>query len=80
LTAFPKLKETGMPTYYIFKGTAHSALIVTADRTGANLPKRPLGSWVLLKESDFTYGSKGTIGASHDEVIDAVTRVGYYEC
>lgn len=69
-----------MPTYYIFKGSTDSALMVTADKTGANLPKRAVGSWELLKESDFNSGSNGTIGKSHDEVIDAVMRVGYYKC
>jgi hypothetical protein len=69
-----------MPTYYVFKGSSDSTLMVTADKTGANLPKHPVGSWVFLKESNFNNGSKGTIAASHDEVIDAVMRVGYYKC
>ena len=31
-----------MPTYYVFKGTTNSALKVTADRSGANLPNHLL--------------------------------------
>jgi len=69
-----------MPTYYAFKGTTNSALIVTADRSGANLPNHPVSSWAFFKEMDFKRGGSGVIGASPDEVIDAVERDSYYKC
>ncbi|HTV30156.1 MAG TPA: hypothetical protein VMF32_20495 [Xanthobacteraceae bacterium] len=69
-----------MATYYIFKASTDSALMVTADKTGANLPKHQSGSWEFFRECDFNNGAKGNIGASDDEVIDAVLGVGYYKC
>jgi len=69
-----------MATYYIFKASTNSTLMVTADKTGANLPKAPFGSWEFFRECEFNNGAKGNIGASDDEVIDAVLRVGHYKC
>jgi hypothetical protein len=69
-----------MPKYYVFKGISDSTLIVTADRTAASLPRHPVSSWEFFKEMEFHRGGAGVIGASPDEVIDAVERVGYYKC
>jgi hypothetical protein len=75
-----KSKELTMPKFYVFKKDIDSTLMVTADKAGDNLPKQPLDSWIFFKEVNFSEGSKGNFGASDDEVIDAVIRVGYYKC
>jgi len=67
-----------MPKYHIFKGTTGSAQIVTADKTGANLPKHPVGKWAYMKPVTLNRGSRG-VGPSHDEAIDAIERDGYYK-
>jgi hypothetical protein len=51
--------------------------MVTDDKTGRKLPKRPVGSWVLLKELDLQPG-ENRIGGSSDEIIAGVAKDGYY--
>jgi hypothetical protein len=67
-----------MSQYYIFQGTTGTAMMVTDDKTGAKLPKHPVGSWVFMKNIDLKPGSTGTIGSSHNEVIAAIKADGYY--
>jgi hypothetical protein len=67
-----------MAKYYVFHGTTGTAVMVTDDKTGAKLPKHPVGSWVYSREVELNRGEQGTIGASSDEVIDAISRDGYF--
>jgi len=72
-----------MSKYYVFKGVPgrlapHAVLIVTADRTGASLPKRRSGSWKYLRTITLNRGSSDAVIVSHDRAIEAITREGYY--
>jgi hypothetical protein len=67
-----------MPKYHIFHGTTGTAVMVTDDKTGKKLPKHPVGSWVYFRAIDLNRGDKARIGASSDEVIDAIEKSGYF--
>jgi hypothetical protein len=67
-----------MPTYHIFRGTTGTAVMVTDDRTGKKLPKHPVGRWVYFRSVNLERGDKARIGASSDEVIDAIEQSGYF--
>lgn len=66
-----------MPKYFIFRGANGTGMIINADRTGANLPKRSLGGWKYLRAADLTPGSVST-RYKHKDVIDAIERDGFY--
>jgi hypothetical protein len=66
-----------MAKYYVFRGTTGTAQMVTDDKTGAKLPKHPVGSWVFFKEVDLKPG-ESQIGASTDDIMAGITRAGYY--
>ena len=66
-----------MPKYFIFKGANGTGMVISADRAGANLPKRRLGRWKYLRAADLTPGSVGT-RYKHKDVIDAIERDGFY--
>jgi hypothetical protein len=75
-----------MPKYYLFRETPgtrrvgpDTALVVIADRTGENLPKRQWGSWKYLRAITLNRGSGGPVIASHDRAIDEIARKGYYQ-
>jgi hypothetical protein len=52
-------------------------MVISADRAGANLPKRRLGRWKYLRAADLTPGSVGT-RYKHKDVIDAIERDSFY--
>ena len=56
-----------------------TALVVTADRTGESLPKRPFGSWKYLRAITLFRGSGGPVIVSHDRAINEIERNGYYQ-
>lgn len=66
-----------MSQYYVFRGTTGTAQMVTDDGTGAKLPKHPVGFWLFSKQIELRPGET-RIGASSDEIIAAIARVGYY--
>jgi hypothetical protein len=66
-----------MAKYYVFRGMTGTAEMVTDDRTGAKLPKHPVGSWVFSKEIYLEPGEH-RIGASSDDIIAGVAKDGYY--
>jgi hypothetical protein len=73
-----------MPRYYVFKGgpcgyAEDPELIVTADRTGANLPERHSGSWKFLRAITLIPRSSDSVVVSHDSAMDAIAREGYYQ-
>jgi hypothetical protein len=53
--------------------------MVTDDKTGAKLPKHPVGKWVFEREVNLTPGATGTIGPSHDDAIAGVAKDGYFK-
>jgi hypothetical protein len=72
-----------MPRYYVFKGNPcgfveDPELIVTADRTGGNLPERRSGSWKFLRAITLIPRSSDSVIVSHDSAMDAIAREGYY--
>jgi len=75
-----------VPKYHVFRGMPgtlrvgpDTALVVTADRTGESLPKRPFGSWKYLRAITLFRGSGGPVIASHDRAINEIERKGYYQ-
>ena len=73
-----------MPRYYVFKGNPcgfaeDPELIVTADRTGANLPERRSGAWKFLRAITLIPRSSDSVIVSHDSAMDAIAREGYYQ-
>ena len=73
-----------MPKYFVFKSTpgrhrtGHTALTVTADRTGVNLPGQRSGPWKFLRAVTLIPGSSDSVIVSHDSAIDAVAQEVYY--
>jgi hypothetical protein len=72
-----------MPRYYVFKSSPYGFakdpdLIVTADKTGANLPKRGSGLWKFLRAITLIPKSSDSAIVSHDSAMDAIEREGYY--
>ena len=70
-----------MPKYYVFRkryGTGDTALMVTADGTGVNLPNRHPSTWKFLRAITLIPGSSDSVIVSHDSAIDAIAQEGYY--
>jgi hypothetical protein len=67
-----------MAKYHIFRGTTGTAVMVTDDKTGTKLPKHPVGRWVYFRSIDLERGDGARIGASSDQVIDAMERTGFF--
>jgi hypothetical protein len=67
-----------MAKYYMFRGTTGTAMMVTDDKSGAKLPKHPVGKWVFMKEAKLTLGTK-KLGPPPEEVIAAIEKDGYYK-
>lgn len=70
--------------YYVFKATSGrhwtegTALIVTADRTSADLSSQSWGSWKFLRAITLIPGSSDSVIVSHDDAISAIAQEGYY--
>ena len=78
------LRGAAMPRYYVFKGgpcgfEEDPELIVTADRTGANLPERRSGAWKFLRAITLIPRSSDSVIVSHESAMDAIAREGYYQ-
>jgi hypothetical protein len=63
---------------YVFRLTYGSGGAVTNDRTGQNLPGRPLGNWTYDGDVDVKPGGGPLIGADSDDVLASIDRRGYY--
>ena len=66
-----------MSAYYVFRGTTRSAQMLTDDKTGAKLPKHPVGSWVFSKTIDIEPGQNFS-AASSDTIIANVAKDGFH--
>jgi len=67
-----------MTKYYMFRGSTGTAQMVTDDRTGAKLPKHPVGAWIFSRELELKPGGHSP-GGSHDDIIAAIAKDGYYQ-
>lgn len=68
-----------MARYHIVHGSTGLMVMVTDDPSGKKLPKRPVGKWLYFRPIELNRGDKARIGASSDEVIDAIERDGYFK-
>lgn len=66
-----------MTIYYVFKEVGGGRISVTDDQGGAKLPSLKAGrNWAPMKTLDLKPGEH-RIGASSDEIINAVAEKGY---
>jgi|SRR5581483_691963 len=62
---------------YRFRASTGRGEALTDDRSGAKLPPRPLGSWVLVGETEISPDDGPRIGFASDEIIKSVERDGF---
>jgi hypothetical protein len=72
-------KQEGKMLIHVFKSGPGLERGLTADKSGANLPKdgRPW-PWVLEKTLDIGASDGPRIGASSGDILDGIAKDGYF--
>ena len=64
-------------TLYKFLETPGMRVALSEDPRGQNLPQTK-GNWDFAGSVELRKGGKGTIGASADDIIDGIERMGVF--